>query len=288
MELSAARPSKKGDEAALKEIWKVSFGDDDGFIDLFMQAVYEPGIASVAERCGQVVSAIYLLWGTELIMPDGSALPAPYCYTLGTLREHRGYGLGAAVSEHIMQGAMEKAPMVTLVPAQESLYGWYSATFGLEPVSMAREGFLSGDELPQMPVGRVHRVDAASYCRLRELVLSGRCHIRFSEKLLEWYNRYISVSGGALCLIDLDGNVGCAACEVNDGELFVKELLLAQGDESQALSLLANEFSITCVRFRAPVFFCGGGSERNFAVARISPKLELPEPRNIWWGLAFD
>lgn len=289
IDISAVRLSTAGDEAALREIWKVAFGDNDDFIDRFMSEVYEYGMASVAERDGEVVSAIYLFRDTELIMPDGKAIPAPYCYTLGTLREHRGHGLGAAVSEHIMQKAMRGAPMVALVPAESSLYDWYAETFGLYPMSEARKINRLSSELPPVPEdSRVHRVDDGSYGRLRELLLKGHCHVKFSPKLLKWYNNYIRADGGGLYLIDLAGDVGCAACEPRNGSLQVKELLLPNGDPLAALSLLAEEMRCDSVTALSPVFFPGEGKIRDFAVARARDSIALPEKSSIWWGLAFD
>lgn len=289
MDFTAARPSKTGDEAALKEIWKVAFGDDDEFIDRFLKEVYTPGMASVAEMDGNVVSAIYLFRGTSLVMPDGRAIPAPYCYTLGTLREYRGHGLGAAVSEHIMRSAMESAPLVALVPAESSLYGWYAATFGLYPISELREAETEVSGLGEFcGKTRVHRVDAESYGKLRELMLKGHCHVRFSETLLEWYDHYIRADGGGLYLLDIDGSAGCAACEKSGDKLLIKELLLPHGSYVGALHALTDELSCTELTVRTPVFFSGEGQVRDCAVARLADGFSLPEKSSIWWGLAFD
>lgn len=290
MDISAARPSRAGDEAGLTEIWKAAFGDDDKFIDLFMKQVYTPGMASVAECDGKIVSAIYLLTGTALVMPQGRAVASPYCYTLGTLEEYRGRGLGAAVSEHIMRTAMLSAPMVSLVPAQESLYGWYADTFGLLPISRTREALIPTAELDEVsPVmARAHRVDAESYARVRELTLAGKCHVRFSVQLLKWYDRYIRSDGGGLYLLDVDGHAGCAACEPDGQRLSVKELLLPRGSFRDALSALSALFKCSEVHVRTPLFFPGEGKARDFAVARMADGLVLPEKDSVWWGLAFD
>ena len=46
------RPSCKGDENALKALWREVFGDTDEYIDAFFQNVYQPGMASVIEEDG--------------------------------------------------------------------------------------------------------------------------------------------------------------------------------------------------------------------------------------------
>ena len=64
------RPSRKGDENALKALWREVFGDTDEYIDAFFQNVYQPGMASVIEEDGTVVAAAYAVPG---LWPRGGA-----------------------------------------------------------------------------------------------------------------------------------------------------------------------------------------------------------------------
>jgi hypothetical protein len=41
------RPSRPGEEAALRQLWKLVFGDSDAFLDRFFSLVYTPGMAWV-------------------------------------------------------------------------------------------------------------------------------------------------------------------------------------------------------------------------------------------------
>lgn len=284
---SAARLSRAGDEQALAGIWQESFGDDMPFISRFMEMVYEPGMASVAELEGEPVSAIYLFEDVWLVDEDGETVPAPYCYTLGTLKKARGRGLGAAVSEHIMHRAMETAPLVALLPAEGSLYGWYARTFGLEPISQTREQTLTLSELPE-GTAAAHRTVAASYARLRELMLQGKPHARFGGKLLAWYDDYIRAENGGLYLLEDDGAVGCAACEVEGDTLFIKELLMPGCEPWRAAAKLAQISGKEKLVLRTPLFFPGDGPVRDFAVARCREGFTLPPKEELWWGLAFD
>lgn len=81
------RPSRKGDENALKALWREVFGDTDEYIDAFFQNVYQPGMASVIEEDGTVVAAAYAV-------PFGAVR---YIFAVATRPEYRGRGYGRAV-----------------------------------------------------------------------------------------------------------------------------------------------------------------------------------------------
>ena len=74
------RPSRKGDENALKALWREVFGDTDEYIDAFFQNVYQPGMASVIEEDGTVVAAAYAV-------PFGAVR---YIFAVATRPEYRG------------------------------------------------------------------------------------------------------------------------------------------------------------------------------------------------------
>ena len=81
------RPSRKGDENALKALWREVFGDTDEYIDAFFQNVYQPSMASVIEEDGTVVAAAYAV-------PFGAVR---YIFAVATRPEYRGRGYGRAV-----------------------------------------------------------------------------------------------------------------------------------------------------------------------------------------------
>ena len=81
------RPSRKGDENALKALWREVFGDTDEYIDAFFQNVYQPGMASVIEEDGTVVAAAYAV-------PFGAVR---YIFAVATRPKYRGRGYGRAV-----------------------------------------------------------------------------------------------------------------------------------------------------------------------------------------------
>ena len=107
------RPSRKGDENALKALWREVFGDTDEYIDAFFQNVYQPGMASVIEEDGTVVAAAYAV-------PFGAVR---YIFAVATRPEYRGRGYGRAV----VFAAAGGEPAY-LCPAQSTATGFSSSS----------------------------------------------------------------------------------------------------------------------------------------------------------------
>ena len=114
------RPSRKGDENALKALWREVFGDTDEYIDAFFQNVYQPSMASVIEEDGTVVAAAYAV-------PFGAVR---YIFAVATRPEYRGRGYGRAV----VFAAAGGEPAY-LCPASATLRCWYALTMRARTVS---------------------------------------------------------------------------------------------------------------------------------------------------------
>ncbi len=285
------RPSKPEDDAGLRYVWKLSFHDEDSFLDLFWSALYTPGAATVMECGGEIASAIFTLTGTEYLSPDGSRLNCPYVYSLCTLPEYRGRGFGAQViAESVRRAREELQGLVCFQPASDSLRQWYASFLGTYDAFFAREASFSASELPDASYGQVHQTDAASYGRLRETLLAGRPHTAFSENLLGWQKTCCTLSGGGLCLLDLRGNVGAAIVERDSGALSIKELLLPQGDFFAALALLARTWDAGALSVRSPLFWGGEerGTVRPMTLATPWPGREIAFAPDAWWGPVYD
>ena len=117
------RPSCKGDENALKALWREVFGDTDEYIDAFFQNVYQPGMASVIEEDGTVVAAAYAV-------PFGAVR---YIFAVATRPKYRGRGYGRAVVYHCAGWLQEKnlIPLVACETHRESFY----AGLGFQKIS---------------------------------------------------------------------------------------------------------------------------------------------------------
>jgi len=162
----APRPSRPGDEAALRALWKTVFGDSDLFLDDFFTMVYRPGMAALIEDGGEVVSAAYAL-------PLENAL---YLYALATLPACRGRGFGKAVTHAVLSGRP-----AYLYPASESLRDWYRREMG------ARDCLFS-PALSPLPEDALP-ISAEEYSTAREALLKGTPHAVYPLSFLRFFER---------------------------------------------------------------------------------------------------
>ena len=158
IELRHPRP---GEEAALRGLFTEAFGDED-FTDLFFTRGYS------RSRClgafdGELLAALH--WFDCTL--DGEK--AAYIYGIAAFQAQRGRGIGS----ELIRGALDKLQElgyrhILLVPAGESLFGYYER-FGFRAVSTIREmQIAAGDALP------IRRLTVSEYAAARRNLLPER------------------------------------------------------------------------------------------------------------------
>lgn len=184
--MNEPRASREGDEAGLRRLWQSVFEDSDAFLDAFFGEVYTPGMASLMEEGGEIVSAAYAI-------PFPNAL---YLYAVATLPACRGRGCGKAVTLHAAAGRP-----AYLYPADVGLRQWYKNSMG------AREAG-AGPCTQERPL--LGRLSAEEYQARRERLLGAVPHAVYPLSLL----RLFCADGGGFyrtaegcCAVDEGGVV---------------------------------------------------------------------------------
>ena len=109
---------------SLISLWQKVFGDDEEYIKLFFRKAYFNSDTFAVTVGGEAVSALYLLKAD--IKCDGRIYKGRYLYAAATLPECRGEGLMAQlINEAKDYAKREKLDFIALVPASDSLYGYY-------------------------------------------------------------------------------------------------------------------------------------------------------------------
>ena len=154
-----------GEESQLRALFTEGFGDE-GFTELFFRTGYGP------ERClaafdGELLAALH--WFDCTL--DGKK--AAYIYGIAAFECCRGLGIG---SKLIQAALVELQTLgyeaVFLVPAEESLFGYYER-FGFRAVSTIREERIkAGTPLP------IRRLTAEEYAAARRTLLPGHSLIQ--------------------------------------------------------------------------------------------------------------
>ena len=140
MTIEFRRPNAT-EEAALRSLFTEAFGDA-AFTDLFFRLGFSP------DRC--------------LAAFDGEGQNAAYLYGIAAFEGCRGRGVGSA----LIRAALEQLDCpVLLVPAEESLFGYYER-FGFRRVSTIREARIgAGAPLP------LRKLTLAEYAEARRRLL---------------------------------------------------------------------------------------------------------------------
>ena len=118
--------------SSLKKLWADVFGDSDDYIRLLFDCGYTPCECFAEVSDSEVISALYLLKG--YIDNGNESYEGRYLYAAATAENHRGKGLMAKlIKEAQNYVASNNISFISLVPANEGLYGYYSR-FGFEAV----------------------------------------------------------------------------------------------------------------------------------------------------------
>ena len=144
--------------SALRQLWKLAFGDEDSFIDLFFEKGFAP------ERCrsltieGQTAAALY--WFDAECQGQRIA----YLYGVATHPDYRGRGLCRKLMtdthNHLLSLGYSG---VLLVPQKESLREMYR-NMGYADCTTVSDFFCTDDPYP----APMHLIDGAEYAVLRK------------------------------------------------------------------------------------------------------------------------
>lgn len=278
---STTRPSAPNDTAALKRLWKRSFGDDDSFINMFFNDFYTPGMATVLDYAAEIVSAGYSFPGFELVSTQGDVLPLTYGYAIGTLPDRRSRGFGARVTIAMQEAAWEKNSGFCISPAEDGLRKWYGGIIGAKNHFIFRECNVSAGDLSGVAPSQIRPVTPTEYNELRNSFLRGTAHVRFPLEVMEYQSLLCRFTCGGMYATD----GGCAIIE--DSGRKVTELITADEDSFfPFLCATLRLHSADSAVVRSP--FYGGGAERPSVMVSLPDGFMLPGGGAPYWGPVFD
>ena len=211
----------QGDEMpVLRNIWENVFGNVG--MDAFFRHYFSPGLSVTAEFEGTPAAMGFLVPFGEIV--NGSK-PSPcfMIYSVGTLPEYRGKGLGTFVIRKLIARASDfNSPSVVLCPSEDGLFEYYSERTELRDYFYINELVFKTapySAKKTLPV----EVSISEYKSLRENLLKDITFIRHDLRALEYQAELCKELGGGLYKIENS----CAVIERQaDGAIWVKELLM--------------------------------------------------------------
>ena len=206
---------------ALKELWKLSFGDPEGYIDLFFEHRFRDKECLVDVEGERVAGMLFLLPIT-VITPLGE-MDARYIYGVATHPDFRGRGISTRLL-HRAHREMEKEDVILsiLVPATKELFQFYEHR-GYAIEFNCRRMALPAGEIPPGEGVPLAESSFAGEAALRNRYFN-RCHMfgRWDTRALSYQDIEAGYTGGEV--LSFPG--GYAYCLPDGDKVLVKELVL--------------------------------------------------------------
>ena len=146
-ELRAAVPQ---DVPALRDNWRVSFGDSDDYLDFFFMRRFAPENTLVASVSGRVISQFFLL--PAVLHTQDGLKNADYLFAAATHPDYRGKGImGSLLSKARTFCKARGKDAVVLLPGTPELYRYYEK-HGYETAFSRRRWNVTRGELLRLAV----------------------------------------------------------------------------------------------------------------------------------------
>ena len=253
------------DAPALAALWHRVFADPEELARDFLRLLPALGSGVAAVRGGEIVGAAYIV--TELFLEEKRAA---YLYAVAVSPEHRGLGLGKALTrEAAALGSHRGADFVCTLPAEPGLYPWYEGLIGTRYLLHRKK-----ELLPARCFAAVEPLTAAEYGAEREALLAGTPHLRLSPAAVEFEACNCRRFGGGLLRV----GEGIAAAYREGDRAVVRELLCP--DEGARRSLAASAGAALGAE-RVLLYTPAAEGETYLAADR-------PLPEGCVWNLCFD
>jgi len=295
--MSVITRSPSTDELSiLNSIWSRIFGDigRDSFFRLF----YKPELCIIAESNGIVASTGYLVPFGNLMVGDDS-IPCAMIFSIATLPEYRGVGLGAAVVDELIAIADSSGyPVAVLCPSEDRLFEYYSKHTRFCDRFYTNEQIFTRDDLSgksSVPV----EISIQEYIKNRDKLLAGTMYIKNDISAFEYQSLLCMELGGGFYRI----NDWYAVVEREDDKrVFIKEFLFKE-DSSSCIS--SNEITKEATASISELFPADeyivrfpsrDGKGRRFGMLAATGNdlindfiyKKIQNCNAAWYGLAFD
>ena len=217
------REYSSADVPAMRALWRRVFDESEAFLDAFFRLLPDIGSAVVAtDEHDELLGAAYALTGFEWQKADRTRTQLGYLYAVAVDETARGQGIGAALSQAAAALCRKReSKIVTTLPANEPLYGWYEKAIGARHL-LRREAHT----VEACKAVDIMKLTGTEYMLWRENLLRGRDFVRLSYPMLEAQRALCEAYGGGLYA----GEDGILAAYCDGDRLIVREILCARGD----------------------------------------------------------
>ena len=221
----------------MRQIWRACFGDDEAYLDFFLQNRFVPDDTPVLTLDDTVVSQLFLL--PAHLRADDVFVPIDYLFAAATdpVFQGRGYMRLLLREAERLSRSRGKAAVV-LLPGTDALYDYYAKS-GYEPAFTRRELRCSREALQRMAVPAGEPADALpvlrSILRCRNGIVWDDDALRYAlSEYSEFRGAYAAAAGAFACA---DGDAAAVIALPGDLSRGFDLLLRCSDAQSFALTL---------------------------------------------------
>lgn len=256
------------DIPALTALWSDVFGDGAGSISCFFRVLPEIGTCFAAEYGGQIIGMTSVLTDLRYTAGDDSVKCA-YIYAVAVDPSFRGAGIGAKLSRIAAgYGREHGAEIIATLPADDGLYSMYEKTLGMKSTLTREKIAVEASTCTEYGFS-LCPASPQEYNRKREELLASTPHISISDGSMEFLKAICMENGGNLYVF----GECCAACYVNQKELFFPELLCPEEQRNGLLAEAAARKGLS----GAYCYLSSTDGQKSLAFTGIRP-----DPATVW------
>ncbi len=255
-----------------KDLFCSCFNDSRSWVNWFFSVIVQEKdiIGMSSEEGSQILSGALLQDYTFLY--NGTELPSGYISCVATYQHERGKGLASEVMKRVLRQADERGmAVVSLIPAQRHLYGFYAHTGFSGVYYMNEERYLAGHVFEAQ--GREVTVN---YALLHSVESAFGCGVIHSEDQFKYLMTDLNFNSGS-CAIGAEDEDGRKAVlfavydtENPDAAIEVKALLAESRQAADmALKLLSDRVPDRGITVRTEPADASGPFLRAAGMARI-------------------
>jgi GNAT superfamily N-acetyltransferase len=286
---------KKEDLNDLKEIWKLSFGDPDSFIDLYFQTRDWLRETAVLLDGGKAVSMMTMI-PVDLIDESGEKCSASMIYAVATHPGFQKRGFSARLIGFCNDYLLSNGTAATLlVPASEDLFRFYEKQGYLNSFYV-KEAEINRGEIEKLQdkssaLCRITPAEPAEYNRIRRKFLNGQAYLDYRDDEILFQKRLALMFDADLFAVEIGGIEGCAYAErMSQEEVIIKEFLVPDRFLAAALKELTRLLTADRYIVRTPPGFGEilGGEVRPFGMLRLNGSGCRQTDTASYLGIAYD
>lgn len=211
------------DLPALTQLWVDAFNVSELFVQEFYRLLPEAGTCLVLEEDGCAVAMTSVIDDLYLEYRTGKAPErCAYLYGIAVSEAFRGKGYGQKITAEARRLSLARnADVVALTPASESLFSFYAAHTGFRPALCRERRETAAGEFC-----RLRETDPDEYSVLRERLLSGTDHLRFSASAARILHMLCRQYGGGLYSSEEE----ICACYTENGTCILQDIISPRPD----------------------------------------------------------